>query len=311
MRRHHAKQPIDGNLLLLGWLTNGSPQVQPQRTARMKKLLLALALTSSLATGAHAATIFGTDGSRLVSFDSAAPGTFTSDIAISGTTASLLALDYRDSNGLIYALGNDLRIYTLDQFTGFAAAVTNPLALDGTNFGFDFNTAIDRLRIVSNTDANYVVNVNDGSVGRFTDVAFAAGDRNAGANAVVTGNGYIHGTATQFAIDTTTDSLATQANNAGTLTTVGALGVNVGPQTSFDIGFDGVGYLQDGTGFHTVSLATGAATRTGTTSRALFGITAIAPVPEPSTWAMMLLGFFGIGAGMRQSKVRKAQVAYS
>jgi hypothetical protein len=28
----------------------------------------------------------------------------------------------------------------------------------------------------------------------------------------------------------------------------------------------------------------------------------MAAVPEPETWAMMLLGFFGIGAAMRRAK---------
>ena len=279
----------------------------------MKRLLLGLVLGSSIATGAQAATIFGVDeNNRLISFESLNPGTFTRDIQITGTNATVLALDYRDSNGLIYGLGDDFRIYTLDAVSGLATAVTNALALSGSNFGFDFNTAIDRLRIVSNTDANYVVNVNDGSISRFTDVAFAAGDVNAGRDAVVTGNGYVHGTATQFAIDTNTDSLVTQANNAGTLTTVGSLGATVGPRTSFDIGFDGVGYLADVNRFYTVDLATGAATQTGTTQRAVFGITAVpfGAVPEPSTWMMMVLGFGAIGAGMRRSKTRSVSVAY-
>lgn len=34
-------------------------------------------------------------------------------------------------------------------------------------------------------------------------------------------------------------------------------------------------------------------------------------VPEPSTWAMLLLGFFGIGAAVRKAKVRQISVAYA
>lgn len=280
----------------------------------MKRTILALILGSALATSANAATIFGVDeNNRLVSFDSANPGTFTSDIQITGTSGTVLALDYRDSNGLIYALADDLRIYTLDRVSGFAAAVTGPLDLSGTNFGFDFNTVVDAIRVVSNTDANYVVNVEGGTATRFTDVAYGAGDPNAGVNAIVTGNGYIHGTATQFAIDTNLDNLVRQANNAGTLTTVGSLGVAVGPRTSFDVGFDGTGFLQDTNRFYTVDLGTGAANLTGNTSRSVFGITAVpfGAVPEPSTWAMMLLGFAGIGFGMRRGKVVRTQVSYA
>ena len=283
----------------------------------MKRMLLALIAGSALATiatGASAATIFGVDeNNRLVSFDSANPGTFVSDIQITGTDATVLALDYRDSDGLIYALGDDFRIYTLDRVSGMAAAITGALNLSGTNFGFDFNTVVDAIRVVSNTDANYVVNTGTGVATRFTDVGYGAGDPNAGANAIVTGNGYIHGTPNQFAIDTNLDNLVTQANNAGTLTTVGSLGVAVGPRTSFDIGFDGVGYLADVNRFYTVNLANGAATQTGTTQRAVFGITAVpfGAVPEPSTWMRMLLGFAGIGAGMRRNKVVRTKVAYA
>lgn len=36
------------------------------------------------------------------------------------------------------------------------------------------------------------------------------------------------------------------------------------------------------------------------------------PVPEPATWAMMLLGFFGVGAMMRHGqRVRSTKVSYS
>ena len=39
---------------------------------------------------------------------------------------------------------------------------------------------------------------------------------------------------------------------------------------------------------------------------------AVAPVPEPATWAMMLLGFFGIGALQRRAgRVRSTEVAFN
>ena len=36
-----------------------------------------------------------------------------------------------------------------------------------------------------------------------------------------------------------------------------------------------------------------------------------AAVPEPSTWAMLLLGFFGIGAAVRKMKVKQVSLAYA
>ena len=280
----------------------------------MKNFLTAIVATTLVSTGANAATVVGVDeNNNLVQFDSSTPEVFTSSVTITGTTANFLALDFRDSDGLLYGLADDLRVYTLDAISGLATAVTDVLDVTGSNFGFDFNTVVDKIRLVSNNDNNYVIDVEAGSATQFTDVAFAAGDPNAGADPQVTGNAYIHGTPTQFAIDTNTDSLVIQANNAGTLTTVGSLGIPVGPRVGFDIDFDGTGYLSDVTAFHTVDLNTGQATFVGNTQRAVFGI-AIAPmgaVPEPATWLMMLLGFGGIGLMMRRDKVTSMTVSYA
>ncbi len=265
----------------------------------MRSYVLGALCSACLAVPAQAATIYGVDeNNNLVTFQSTNPSTFTSTRAISGTAATMLGIDFRDSNNLLYGLGDDLRLYTIDIGTGVASAIGGQLSLTGTNFGFDFNTALDALRIVSNNGTNYVVNPNTGTASQFTNVAFGPGDANAGATPLVTANGYIHGTGTQYAISTSVDALVTQANNAGTLATVGALGVAVGPRTSFDIGFDGVGYMQDVNRFYTVDLATGEATQVGTTASSLFGITA-APVPEPATWLMMILGFGFVGMAMR------------
>jgi Domain of unknown function (DUF4394)/PEP-CTERM motif len=267
---------------------------------KTRNIFLAASAALLLTGTANAASIFGlTENNRLVTFDSSAPGTFLSSTNITGTSATFLALDIRDSNGLLYGLGDDLTIYTINQFTGLAAAVGGPLAISGTNFGFDFNTVVDAIRIVSNSGNNYVINANTGALmTTATPVAFAAGDPNAGFAPVVAGNGYIHGSASQFAISTSRDVLVTQANNAGTLNTVGSLGVGVGPRTSFDIGTDGVAYLADVDRFYTVNLTTGAATFVGNLASPVFGITAA--IPEPATWMMMIFGFGVVGASMRR-----------
>jgi len=279
-----------------------------------KFTILGAVAAAALASGAQAATVFAVDeNNNLVTFASLNPGLFTSSMKITGTGATFLALDFRDSNGRLYGLGDDLRLYTINTVTAAATAVGGPLAITGSNFGFDFNTAIDALRIVSNNDNNYVVNPNTGVVSTTaTPVAFAAGDVNAAMNPTVTGNAYLHGTATQYAIDTTTDFLVRQANNAGTLTSVGSLGVAVGPRTSFDIDFSKTGYLQDSSRFYTVDLQTGKATLVGLSQRALFGI-AVQGVPEPGTWAMMIAGFGLVGGMMRRrsASIHTARVRFS
>lgn len=42
--------------------------------------------------------------------------------------------------------------------------------------------------------------------------------------------------------------------------------------------------------------------RTITATASSFAVSAVAPVPEPGTWAMMLLGFLGLGTALRRAK---------
>lgn len=284
----------------------------------MYKLSLGILAAATLASGAQAATVFAVDeNNNLVTFNSAAPNTVTSSRTISGTSATFLALDFRDSNNRLYGLGDDLQLYTINTSSGLASLVGGgPLALTGSNFGFDFNTVVDAIRVVSNNDSNYVINADTGLISTVaTPVAYGAGDVNAGRNAIVTGNAYLHGTTTQYAIDTNLDALVLQANNAGTLTTVGALGVAVGPRTSFDIDFDGIAYLQDANRFYTVDLNTGVATLVGNTDRSFYGIAIGAAVPEPTTWALLIIGFGVIGGALRrrgsQSHALRTSLRYS
>jgi hypothetical protein len=261
----------------------------------------ALALGFAATTPAQAATVYGVDGlNNLVSFNSAAPGAYLSSIRITGFSDSVQALDFRPANGVLYALGGDRVIYTINIGTGAATALGGPLAIEGTLFGFDFNPVADAIRIVSNTNQNYRANPNTGAlIARDTDVAYA----NPAQDPDVTANAYLSGSTTQYAIDTAADTLVTQANNAGTLATVGALGVDVGARTSFDISGPDA-FVQSGRNFYRVNLQTGALTSLGQTPDELFGLAIAVPVPEPASWAMMLAGFGAVGAGLRVRRRR-------
>ncbi len=275
----------------------------------MLKKGIAFGLAAMFATtGAQAATVFGVDEfNNLVTFNSAAPGVVTRSIAITGLTESLQAIDFRPRNNVLYGLGSDRVVYTIDTATGAATAASGVLGLAGSQFAFDFNPTIDRLRIVSNTNANYVFNPNDGSLATTTPVFYASGDTNAGREPDVTAAAYTSAAfgaaanATQlYSIDISLDQLTRQANSAGTLNTVGPVGLNLGSRTSFDIaGSDA--FVQNGTGFYSINLNNGALTRIGTLDRSLFGI-AIAAVPEPASWAMMIAGVGMVGGTMRRRK---------
>ncbi|RYD26540.1 MAG: DUF4394 domain-containing protein [Lysobacteraceae bacterium] len=283
----------------------------------MNKLLLGGLSALLLSTGANAATVFGIDETNnLVTFDSSAPGTIVSSLAITGLTNSFQALDFRPRNNVLYGLGTDKVVYTIDTMTGAATAVSGPLAITGSEFGFDFNPTIDRLRIVSDSNENYVFDPNTGTLATpATPVFYAAGDANEGKAPDVTGAAYTSSsfgrpaTTTQlYSLDTAANVLTRQANSAGTLTTVGATGVNLGSRTSFDIA-GGDAFAFNGNTLYRVDLGTGALTALGKTDRALFGI-AISAVPEPTTWAMMLLGFGMVAAATRYRR-RSTSVVYA
>jgi len=55
---------------------------------------------------------------------------------------------------MLYGLGSTNRLYTIDLATGMARPIGNqPFtpALEGVEFGFDFNPTVDRIRIVTNS----------------------------------------------------------------------------------------------------------------------------------------------------------------
>jgi hypothetical protein len=236
--------------------------------------------------------VFGvTSGNNLISFNSARPDVLLSKVAIRGLAAgeTLNGIDFRPATGVLYGLGSTGRLYTLNTTTGAATAATALSAdpndttdgnaaftsVTGAAFGFDFNPVPDRLRVVSDADQNLRINV--GTSATITDgtLAFAAGDINAGQNPNVVASAYTNnfpGTTTTVlnGIDSTRDILVTQnPANAGTLQTIGALGVNASALSSFDIASTGAAFAaitlegETLTRFYSVSTATGAVTAIG------------------------------------------------
>lgn len=295
----------------------------------MKKLAIALLASAgflSLSSSAPAALIYGIDdssGQSLIRFDSSSPGSLAAAVAISGlqSNETIKGIDFRPSTQQLYALGSTNRLYRLNVLTGAATQVgAGPFApaLNGSTFGFDFNPVIDRIRVVSNTKKNYVLNPNDGSAIAVTDLFFGPADPNFGVSPNVEFSGYTNSTspapaATQlYGIDTGLDILVTQANSAGTLGTVGPLGVNVGAVGGFDIFYDGASNVAfaallpastSTSSLYQINLLTGLATNLGSIDGGVVvSSLAVAPdgfnpnVPEPATLALMALSIVGIAA---------------
>jgi Domain of unknown function (DUF4394)/Bacterial pre-peptidase C-terminal domain len=234
------------------------------------------------------------DNNSLVAFDTDKLDKAVS-LAVTGLTAgeTLRGIDFRPANGKLYGLSSTSKLYTIDLATGAAAAVSaTPFspALTGTNAGFDFNPVVDRLRVVTDADENLRLNPDTGlavdadlvTAGTQLDtpLAYFAGDANFGANPSVTAAAYTNnfaGTAstTLYGIDTTLDRLVRQGSqdgvptspNGGSLFTIGALGVDLGATTGFDIStdlFGNLAYAASGSTVYSINLTTGAATSLGT-----------------------------------------------
>lgn len=193
------------------------------------------------------------------------------------TGEQILGIDFRPLNGQLYALGSTSRIYTINTSSGAAAVVgTAPLTtlLSGTQFGFDFNPTVDRIRIVSNTGQNLRFNPLDGSV----TVDGVLNPATTGITGAAYTNNFAGATTTVlFDIDSNSDKLVRQDNpNLGLLVDVGALGINVEGSNGFDIGgTSGLAYGLFTVGttqrIYSVNLTTGAATAGATITNASRG----------------------------------------
>jgi Domain of unknown function (DUF4394) len=187
---------------------------------------------------------------------------------------TLLGLDFRPATGGLYALGSTSRLYILDTTTGAARLVGSGAftpALDGTRFGFDFNPAVDRIRVTSDADQNMRLNPDTGAVAAVdTNLQFAATDPHAGANPNVVGSAYSNNfagatTTVLYDIDSNVDELLIQnPPNSGTLNTVGALGVDTNDDVGFDIsGGTGTAYASLSNNLYMINLQSGVATLIG------------------------------------------------
>ena len=242
-----------------------------------KNILLVCGLTIATALSVRAETIVAlTASNRLLSFDHATSGTITSSVQVTGLQPGerLLGIDFRPATGELYALGSTSRLYTLNTTTGAAKLIGTTAftpALSGTRFGFDFNPAVDLIRVTSDADQNLRLNPNTGAVAATdTNLQFAATDPHAGANPNVVGSAYSNNftgatVTVLYDIDSSVDALLIQnPPNGGTLNTVGAMGIDATDEVGFDIsGVTGAAYVSLSTNLYSINLQSGAATLLG------------------------------------------------
>lgn len=269
---------------------------------RAAAMFAAAMLACTAAQARQTVYAIGNGGASLIRFESSDPTNVTVIGSFSGANLFLDALDFRPATGQLYGyLDATDSFYTINtgnaQLTlasGASGAPTNTFQL-----GLDFNPMIDRARIVTDSDQNIVFNPGAGTSAAFTDLFYAPGDANENVDPNIIDNAYSQNFAgtlatQQYAIDYGLDALVKLGNNAGTLTTVGNLGVDTDIYTGFDIytvgGVD-IGYavMTDAAGatkFYTIDLATGAATAVGA-----LGFTnqvySLAVIPSPACLALL------------------------
>lgn len=259
----------------------------------MKKALILAALAGTLAApaSAPAATLFATDSKdRLLRFSSDDPTNVSVVKNLNGLPAGVdvLGLDMRPRTGQLWILGSDSKLYTATR--GGKVSVISPMPfstpLSGRAFGFDFNPAVDRIRIVSDAEQNLRANPENGNLA-MADKPLNPGDptvtaaaytnsQRATANAMST---------TLFVIDGKAGMLYTQMPpNDGTLAGSKMLSTKIPSQLHFDIaGAENQAFLTGRragsrrTELFTLDVATGKVTvvgRVGSGKAVLTGMTA-------------------------------------
>jgi len=275
----------------------------------MTRHALALALTALLAAcatepmepvGPPAKEVIYavTAANQLIQFNAGQPQKTLSTKALTGLAAgdTLLGIDYRIAKGQLFALGASGQLYRIDTKTGAASAVGTPVGLPvgATEWGFDFNPTVDRIRVVNDAGFNMRLHPDTGAIvdadpnlpGLQMDgrLVFDAADPGASKAAAVVAAGYTYNKdnekiTTNYALDGRQGVLVHQGSkegvqpmvspNSGKLYTVGSLGIGPFERATLDISdVSNAAYSAVTTAgksvWYRVDLATGKATRIGT-----------------------------------------------
>jgi hypothetical protein len=285
---------------------------------RIPNSVCGLALSLSLLPSVGSAELlYGlTPLDQLATFDSAAPGAplTISQISGLGLGESLLGLDLRPADNGLYAFSTAGKLYELQSAGATYTAnlvgpfAPGPISLSPTGAGLDFNPVVDLLRYVQEDGLNLRIDPDTGLLAS-ADAPIAP--------YLLAGVAYannVDGAATTslYGIDRLGQQLVVSTNpNAGLYVAVGPLGIFFPPSPviAFDIsGVTGTAYMSLDQVLYTVNLSTGSATAVGAIGAGpLRGLTAAGvgstePIPEPSTWALLIGGFALAGAALRRRR---------
>ena len=270
----------------------------------------ALALT---ALAAPAVTLVGITSQNQITRIDTTNISAASTVAITGLAAGdrFVGIDLRPKDNRIYGVTLSNQLYTVDELTGatsLVAALSSAVINPALGYGIDFNPVADfgsgaSLRLLSSAGANLAVNASTGVVGNAANTIASGFSGAAYSNSSPLPTAAPAST-TLYYINSSSDTLqmATSAFNTPTISSVGALGVDVLKANGFELLADGSAFaalnVDDGssllTGIYSINLGTGAATLLGSYNGTLSGLT-VSAVPEPQTWALMAGGLLGLG----------------
>lgn len=210
--------------------------------------------------------IYAVTGShQLIQFNAGQPQKLLARRSLDGLAPGdrLLGIDYRVAKGQLFGLGASGQLYRIDPATGRAAAVGTPVALprDGASeWGFDFNPTVDRIRVVNDKGFNLRLHPDTGAIvdakpeqtGLQLDepLRYDSGDAHAGKEPGIVAAGYSYNKddeklTTNYALDGRLGTLVHQGSkegvqpvispNTGRLFTVGSLGIGSFAHASLDI----------------------------------------------------------------------------
>ena len=215
------------------------------------------------------------------------------------TGERIVGIDYRVARGELFALASSGQLYKIDVAQARAVAVGSPAVLPSagvTEWAFDFNPTVDRIRVANNVGFNLRLHPDTGAMidgdaaqdgvqfdGR---LVYDAKDTNEGKTPRIVGAGYTYNKqndkiTTNYALDGELGTLVHQGTkegvapavspNTGRLYTVGRLGTGSFAHATFDISdvspaaYAGVRAKDaQATRWHRIDLATGKASFIGT-----------------------------------------------
>jgi hypothetical protein len=212
-------------------------------------------------------------------------------LPVTGLDGTLIGIDRRPANGLLYGLTTTNRLYTINGRTGaatLASTLSEPFNA-GAVSGFDFNPVADRLRLVGDNGQNFRINVDTGAVIVDGAIAFGMADANAGRPANVTASAYTNSvagaTATQlFNLDGLLDTLLLQdPPNDGGLRTIAPLSADLGAIAGFEIisgpGGSNAPLVASNGRLHSLDLTSGAISVLGTIGNGSLSLLGLSEAP--------------------------------